>query len=133
MKITYPEHCGNSPKKILLINLYKAVANHEDSFILENLADEIILNIIGARDVAGKQNVILTKNAFVEKGLKEIKINDAITHGNTAAVHGSFFFKDDLRIDFCDVYNFKGFGKNARIKQISSYLINSNNHKFFDD
>lgn len=133
MKITYPEHCGNSPKKFLLINLYKAVANHEDPFILENLADEIILNIIGAREVAGKQNVILTKNAFVEKGLKEIKINDAITHGNTAAVHGSFFFNDDLRIDFCDVYKFKGFGKNARIKEISSYLINSSNHKFFDD
>ena len=46
MKITYPEHCGNSPKKILLINIYKAITNYDDSFILNNLSDDIILNII---------------------------------------------------------------------------------------
>jgi hypothetical protein len=40
MKITYPEHCGNSPKKILLINIYKAITNYDDSFILNNLSDD---------------------------------------------------------------------------------------------
>lgn len=99
MKITYPEHCGNSPKKILLINIYKAITNYDDSFILNNLSDDIILNIIGDREIVGKENIISTINVFIEKGLSEIKINDAITHGNTAAVHGSVFFKDNLQID----------------------------------
>lgn len=129
MMITYPEHCGNSPKKILLINIYKAITNYDDSFILNNLSDDIILNIIGDREIVGKENIISTINVFIEKGLSEIKINDAITHGNTAAVHGSVFFKDNLQIDFCDIYKFKGFGKNAKIKEISSYLINLSNHK----
>lgn len=129
MKISYPDNCGNSPKKILLINIYKAISNYDNIFVLNNLDDEIILNIIGDREIVGKENIITTINVFIEKGLSEIKINDAITHGNTAAVHGSAYFKDDLQIDFCDIYKFKGFSKNAKIKEINSYLINLSNHK----
>lgn len=84
MKILYPDFCGNSPKKILLINIYKAITNYDNIFILNNFAD---------------------------------------------AVHGSALFKDNLQIDFCDVYTFKGFGKNAKIIEIKSYLINLGNHK----
>jgi hypothetical protein len=131
MKITYPEHCGNSPKKILLINIYKAITESDDIFILNNLDEDIILNIIGDRKIVGKGNIILTINVFIEKGLNEIRINDAITHGNTAAVHGSAFFNDNLQIDFCDVYKFNGFGKNSKIKEVNSYLINISNHKIF--
>src|SRR5690554_2636266 len=131
MKITYPEHCGNSPKKILLIDLYKAVTTDDYDFILSNLGDEIRLNIVGDREITGKEDVVSTIREFVAKGLKEIKINDAITHGNTAAVHGVWIFNNELRLAFCDVYRFKGFGKKAKIGEITSYLINPDCHKIF--
>lgn len=129
MKIIYPEHCGNSPKKNLLINIYKAVTESDNGFILNNLDDDIVLNIIGVKRIVSKVNIISTIEMFVKKGINEITINDAITHGNTAAVHGSVIFKDNLQIHFCDIYRFNGFGKNAKIKEINSYLINPSNHK----
>jgi|LSQX01.3.fsa_nt_gb hypothetical protein len=129
MKIIYPEHCGNAPKKILLIDLYKAVAVQDDDFILNNLTDDAVLHIVGLREVVGKENVISAVNTLVAKGLTEIIIKDAITHGNTAAVYGSLLFKDDLRIDFCNIYVFRGYSKTAKIREIRSYMINLANHQ----
>lgn len=129
MKIIYPEHCGNAPKKILLIDLYKAVAVQDDDFILNNLTDDSVLHIVGLREVVGKENVISAVNTLVAKGLTEIIIKDAITHGNTAAVYGSLLFKDDLRIDFCNIYVFRGYSKTAKIREIRSYMINLANHQ----
>jgi hypothetical protein len=129
MKIIYPEHCENAPKKILLIDLYKAVAVQDDDFILNNLTDDAVLHIVGLREVVGKENVISAVNTLVAKGLTEIIIKDAITHGNTAAVYGSLLFKDDLRIDFCNIYVFRGYSKTAKIREIRSYMINLANHQ----
>jgi hypothetical protein len=131
MKISFPVHCGNSPKKILLIDLYKAVTTDDYDFILSNLEDKVRVNIVGDGEIRGKENVVSVLRELVAKGLKEIEINDAITHGNTAAVHGVWIFNNELRLDFCDVYRFKGFGKKAKIGEITSYLINPGHHKIF--
>lgn len=130
MKITYPDHCGNSPKKALLIEIYKAIANADYDFILENLADNVKLNIIGVREAMGKEAVTSAMRELIAHGLTEIVVHDAITHGNTAAVHGSFIF-GEICVDYCDVYKFNGFGKKAKIGEIKSYLINSSHHKIF--
>ena len=44
MMIVYPEHCGNSPKKILLIEIYKAITEKDDDFILEHVAEDVMLD-----------------------------------------------------------------------------------------
>lgn len=128
MKITYPDHCGNSPKKKLLIELYQALGEGDLQFIGENLESEVHLQIIGLQDVTGLENVLKAAEQVLDRGLAELEIHDAITHGNTAAVHGALLFRDGLRLEFCDVYRFKGFKKDAKIQEIKSYLVNPDKH-----
>lgn len=123
MKVTYPEHCGNSPKKLLLIELHKAIAEDDKSFILDNLTDDVVLNLVGQREVTGKDSVTALFDELGAKDIQEIIVDNAITHGNTAAVHGAFQLTDGSRIDFCHVVVFRGFSKTAKIKEIKSYLI----------
>ena len=66
MKISYPDHCGNSPKKSLLIKIYEAITIHDDAFIMENLDDKIILNIVADSEISGKENIIATLKLFIE-------------------------------------------------------------------
>lgn len=131
MKIVYPEHCGNAPKKGLLIELYKAITLQDYHYILEHLNDNIIFSIVGDNKVVGKEKVISSIELFIDKGLNEIHIKDVITHGYVAAVYGVFSFEDGMQLEFCDVHVFSGFGKKAKIKEITSYLINPESHKVF--
>jgi hypothetical protein len=123
MKITYPKDCGNAPKKITLVNLYEAFAYCDEKYILENTSNEIVWDIIGKKIIRGNNNVISTLNKYRDKGIKEIDIINVITHGNIASVNGNIIFDDKTSYSFCDIYKFTGFGKNAKIKEVSSYVI----------
>lgn len=123
MNITYPKDCGNAPKKIILVNLYKAFANGDEKFILDNISKEITWDIIGKKTIGGNDNIISTLNKFRAKGINEIQLINVITHGNVASVNGIIIFDDNSSYSFCDVYKFSSFGKNAKIKEVSSYVI----------
>ncbi|MGI6149639.1 MAG: nuclear transport factor 2 family protein [Limnochordia bacterium] len=123
MRITYPEHCGNSPKKVQLIDLHKAIINGDASFLLASLSSDVVLNVVGESVIVGRENVAAAARDVVKQDLREIRIKDVITHGNVAAVHGSLLFEGRPQVDFCDVYGFSGFGRTATIKKIDSYRI----------
>lgn len=89
--MTFPKHCGNSLKKVLLIDMYKAVTVQDEAFTLDILDDGIILNRVGVGNVLGKDG---------ERGLKQIEIKDVMTHGYTACAFGSMIFDDNARIEF---------------------------------
>jgi hypothetical protein len=109
VKISYPKDCGNAPKKIILVNFYIAVANNDDKYIYDNTSNKLAWEIIGQR--------------VVDDRGEEIQIRNVITHGNVCAVNGSISFIDESRFDFCDVFKFDGFGKKAKVKEVSSYVI----------
>lgn len=123
VRITYPKDCGNSPKKIILVNLYKAFLNGDEKFILDNISDKSTWNIIGNKTIDNKNNIISTLNKYRENGIEEIQIMNLITHGSIAAVNGTIIFNDKVSFGFCDVYKFTGFGKKAKIGEVSSYVI----------
>ncbi len=123
VKISYPASCGNAPKKVTLVNLYKAFANNDKKFLIENTSDKLVWNIIGKKKITGRDEVVSLFYLYSQKGIKEIQIINVITHGNVAAVNGRLVFNDESSFAFCDVYNFSGFGKNAKIREVNSYLI----------
>lgn len=126
VKISYPKDCGNAPKKFLLANLYKAVACNEDAFILENIKEDAIWTLVGIKEIIGIENIVSSiKNPT--NNLLKIQIHNIITHGNVAAVNGIMDFKDGYSYGYADIYKFSSFGKNAKIKEITSYYILVNN------
>lgn len=122
LKVECAENCGNAPKKQLLKEWTIALAEKNIDFCLDCMRDDIVWNVVGQSKLEGKEKY--------EKAIKEIRwevkkltIENIITHGNTASVNGIFILEDKKQIAFCDVYKFGGFGKNAKIKEITSYVI----------
>ena len=46
MKLTYPESCGNSPKKQNVIDLHKYLVNYDYELILSHLDENVEVDII---------------------------------------------------------------------------------------
>ena len=81
VRITYPEHCGNSPKKVQLIDLHKAIINGDASFLLASLSSDVVLNVVGESVIVGRENDAAAARDVVSRIWREIRIKDAITPG----------------------------------------------------
>ena len=123
VKVECAENCGNSPKKQLLKELSIAFANNNTEFCLDWMTDDVVWEIIGDKTIQGINDFEHTLNEWKTRRVKQLCIANIITHGNTASLNGTLICNDNQTIAFCDVYNFRGFGKNAKIKSITSYVI----------
>lgn len=117
------EDCGNAPKKNFLKELQIALAKHEIDFCLEWITDDIVWEIVGEQLIQGKDDVEKWLEKKRDQKVEKLTIHNIITHGNTAALNATLTLNDQQKINFCDVYNFRGFGKNAKIKSITSYVV----------
>ncbi|SRR5690625_4621975 len=123
LQVECMENCGNSPKKNLLKELTIAYAKQDFSFCLDWLTDKVTWEIIGRKTVQDKHEVESALAELNRDPIQQLQIKNIITHGNTGAVNGTITLANEQKIAFCDVYNFSGFGKNAKINYISSYII----------
>lgn len=119
----YPPDCGNAPKKILLRDFTIAWAKKEQSSVFNLIAEHIMWNIAGHKTIHGKSEFEKQWNELNNDDVAHLKIHHIITHGNVASVNGITVLRDGRKIAFCHVYQFSGFGKKAKIKEITSYLI----------
>lgn len=91
--------------------------------IVEYFADAAVWNVVGGARHVGTEAI----REQLEKGRDdepvELLIHNIITHGNTAAANATVTMRDGSRIEHCDVYKFAGFGPKAKIKEITTYLI----------
>jgi hypothetical protein len=60
--------------------------------------------------------------AYPWEKITELRIDHIITHGYTAALHGTMAYGGKRRW-FCDVYVFDGASKHAKIKEMITYAI----------
>lgn len=123
IKIECDENCGNSPKKQLLRDLTIAFAKNEIDFCLDWITDDIVWEIVGDRLIQGKGKYEEALNDLRTKKSQALHIYNIITHGNTGSVNGTLLLTNKQCFSFCDVYNFRGFGKHSKIKAITSYII----------
>ena len=126
IKIVCAENCGNSPKKELLRDLTIAFAKNEMDYCIDCVTDDIVWDIIGQKTIRGKSDFEKALNQMKDRAVQEIHIQNIITHGNTGSVNGALTLSDKQLVAFCNVYNFRGFGKNSKIRTITSYIININ-------
>lgn len=123
LKVHCAENCGNSPKKELLRDINISFAKSEIDFCLGWMRDDIIWDIIGEEQIQGKSEFEKTWKRRIDRSVEELQIHNIITHGNTGSVNGNIILSDSTNVAFCDVYHFAGFGKTAKIKKITSYII----------
>lgn len=129
IKIYCEEDCGNAPKKELLKEFIIALAKNDLAFCSSWVHDEISWEIIGGKLIEGKESYENALNDIGAQTFQELRIHNIITHGNTASLNGTLVAKNGKRFEFCDVYNFAGFGKKAKIKKITSYVIVLNDER----
>lgn len=125
--IRAPESCGNAPRKQFLKDFNTAFAQGDVDTILEGVTEDIHWITFGEINVRGRDEFADALRTLCENGdggaEDEWIIKTIITHGNTASCDGEIQFGSGDAYAFCDVYEFDGYDKNARIQEMRSYAI----------
>ncbi|MCW9705536.1 nuclear transport factor 2 family protein [Fodinibius salsisoli] len=122
-KITVSEDCGNSPKKLHLKKFNIAFVKNDRTFINQNVTDDISWNMVGEKHRQGKEQVAAELKKMRSMDITELVIHNIITHGYNGTTNGLLKFKGGVTLAFCDVYTFSSPRNNAKIKGITSYVI----------
>jgi hypothetical protein len=123
VKVNVQPDCGNAPKKLLLRDFTIAVANNDVPFILDSSADDIHWEVVGYQSIKGKTKIENLLKEILYAKLVEVTIANIITHGDAGSVNGTLKLIDGSIYGFCHVHTFTSHAKNARIKEITSYII----------
>ncbi|QBD78957.1 hypothetical protein EPA93_24425 [Ktedonosporobacter rubrisoli] len=123
VNIIVHEDCGNAPKKLFLKDFLVAAVRNDSDFITRNTTDDICWNLVGSRNISGKQEVLPELQRLRSAEVTELIITTIVTHGYHGAANGFLKFKDGKTIAFCDVYQFRASTNNAPIKAITTYAI----------
>lgn len=110
---------GNSPKKSLLKQFNIAFAEGNVKFIIANVTDDIVWQIVGANTIRGRADFSVALKKIKYEDNAEVTVHKMITHGKEAAVNGEIVMTNGKRYAFCDFYDFRG----NVIKAITSYNI----------
>lgn len=123
LTVTYPNDCGNAPKKIVLREFNIAYASQDMDYILANVTNDVHWHIVGEQQIRGEHEFSARLNQTRHGKVKELHIHKLITHGKTGAVNGTITYADRSRYAYCAVYEFNNSSKKAKIKEITTYTI----------
>ena len=131
MKITIDVDCDNAPKKQYVKDFVLAFAEADIDKIIDMMSDEATWLIIGEAKHAGKQNIRKVLEVMKPSIATEIIVHNILSHGKLCSANGELVYADS-KIAFSDVYEFENHGKDAKIKNFTSYATaitesNSNN------
>lgn len=121
-KIISSQNCGNSPKMTFLKEFNIAFVKGNLEFLIENVMDEIVWNIIGEKIIEGK--VMFTEELEKMKSEKatELIIDQILSHGKVGASNGIMKMQNGKKYAFSDFYVFKN-TTSTNLKSITSYVI----------
>lgn len=121
-KIVSSPNCGNSPKMEFLKEFNIAFAKGDVEFVTESVTDEIIWNIIGDREIEGKERFVEELERMKSEKASELIIDQILSHGKEGAANGIVKMQNGKKYAFSDFYVFNG-AKGEKIKSITSYVI----------
>lgn len=120
--ITLNTDCANSPKREFLKEFNITFAKGDVDFIINNVTDDIVWEIIGDKKVEGIHLISEELNKMKNYKCLELIIHQVITHGKEGAVSGVIKMIDNKTYAFSDFYTFVSAAGN-KIKTITSYVI----------
>ena len=121
VKIHIEPDCGNAPRKKTLRDLVVAVADRDATTIRGILANDIAWALVGERQLHGPDAV----EEWIAAGptVAEITFGSLLTHGAGASVNGVLSLDDGTTVEFCHVLQFTGAAKTAKLKEVTTYLV----------
>jgi len=121
-KIISSPNCGNSPKMEFLKQLNIAFAEGNVAFLIENVTDDIVWNIIADKKIKGIEAFTGELKKMQNLKAKELRIDQILSHGKEGAANGLITLENGNQYAFSDFYIFQG-AKGEKIKAITSYCI----------
>ncbi|MUV04719.1 nuclear transport factor 2 family protein [Flavobacterium rakeshii] len=121
-KIISSANCGNSPKMNFLMEFNIAFAKGNIKFLIEKITDDIVWNIIGHREIEGKERFIEELKKIRHEEADELIIDHILSHGKEGAVSGLIKLHNVKKYAFSEFYVFQS-AKGEKIKTITTYCI----------
>ncbi|GAA2042989.1 nuclear transport factor 2 family protein [Yaniella flava] len=121
--VDIPENCGNAPRKIVIRDFLIALYSRAADAVIATLQDDIQWQLVGSRTLSTAADVRQWLGA--EEPVNELKLHTIITHGTDCGADGTIRHPDGSQSHFNHVIVFAGHGKNAKIKEIRSYIIDA--------
>ena len=121
--ILIPDDCDNAPRRLTLVNIYKAIASKDEEFIADHIMSDVVWDLIAEKKRVGTSETITYFNELVDTKMIKIEINTVLTHGRYGAVNGCFIFKEKPSMSFCDMYTFSSAAKSGKVISVASYVI----------
>ena len=121
-KIISSPNCGNSPKMKFIKEFNIAFAKGNLEFLMENVTDDIVWNIIGNKKIEGKEKFTEELKKMKSEKVIELIIDQTLSHGKEGASNGIMKMKNGKKYAFSDFYVFKNI-KSTDLKLITSYVI----------
>src|SRR5690606_15410740 len=122
MRVVCPDDCGNAPRKGQLRDFNVALVT-ADASAAELMREDIQWEVVGQRRLVGPEAVCADLGAMAGPAPQELHIHHIITHGATAALHATLTRADGSRLAYCDIYQFTGGSRSARLKHVTSYRL----------
>ncbi|MEH7303657.1 hypothetical protein [Neobacillus drentensis] len=117
------DDCGNAPKKAHLKEFNIAFVQNDLTYLADSITDDFHWNIIGQHQIQGKDKVLAVLKQNQNNQVTELEISTIITYGYHGSVNGTLLMENKQKYSFCNVYTFASSRNNAKIKELSSYLI----------
>lgn len=121
-KIISSPNCGNSPKMKFIKEFNIAFAKGNLEFLMKNVTDDIVWNIIGNKKIEGKEKFTEELKKMISEKVIELIIDQTLSHGKEGASNGVMKMKNGKKYAFSDFYVFKN-TKSTDLKLITSYVI----------
>lgn len=122
-KITVPKNCGNSPKSMLIIDLYKRLFAFDLKKTAALVSDDVSIVVHGKDSYTGKDGLNDLIEDMKTTPAKLVSITNVLSHGKFVAVHGEIILDDDSKIAFAEVFAFTSNSQSAKIQKIDSYVL----------
>lgn len=122
MKITVNVDCENAPQKEFIKAINIAFAKGDTEFLVSNVTDSIVWNIIGDKTIVGKENFKAILERMASQETTELQIDRILTHGSEGAISGTIKMENGDDYAFADFYEFSG-ANGDRIKSITTYVV----------
>jgi hypothetical protein len=116
--------CGNAPKRELLRNYAVAVAERNLADMLAFVSDDVEWEVVG-KGRTRRDGFESTVDSLLGGDVAGLALHSVLTHGDEGCVTGVMEMADGRMIRFCDVYKFNGHSKTAKIKTITSFIVDS--------
>ncbi|SIS97677.1 Ketosteroid isomerase-related protein [Zobellia uliginosa] len=121
-KIISSPNCGNSPKMEFLKQFNIAFAKGDIAFLIENVTDDIVWNIIGDKTIEGIEVFAEELEKIQSVKASELILDQILSHGKEGAANGWMTMENGKRYAFSDFYIFQS-TKGEKINAITSYCL----------